>query len=180
MTLESKRCILKPASISEIKFAINNPDKLLKKLDLTSSPNWPTKEFSISAPWAIVGIESKPPQSIQRGSWWLWWIILKPSASNLDKGRIIGHVGFKGAPNIYGALEVTYSLDPTYRKLGLCTEATQALIKWGFKQKNVKKVMADTTVDNIASQRTLKKLGFKQIKPIEQEIELCYELKKAA
>lgn len=70
----------------------------------------------------------------------------------------IGGVGFKGAPRD-GRVEVGYGLAPSARGHGYAAEALAALLTVAADQ-GVTTVIADTTEDNVASQRTLARTGF--------------------
>jgi RimJ/RimL family protein N-acetyltransferase len=78
--------------------------------------------------------------------------------TRLADGRAIGGLGFKGRPQ-GGCAEIGYGLVPSARGHGYAAEAVIALL--GVAAGNgVARVVADTTVDNIASQRTLIRAGF--------------------
>ncbi len=57
--------------------------------------------------------------------------------------------------------EVCYMIDKDYRKKGYATEASKIIIDFCFKRLGFHKMYADTDPDNKASQKVLKKLGFK-------------------
>jgi RimJ/RimL family protein N-acetyltransferase len=73
-------------------------------------------------------------------------------------GRAVGGVGFKGQPD-GGSVEIGYGLAPSARGLGYAAEAVIALLTVAAGH-GISKVIADTTLDNIASQRTLVHAGF--------------------
>jgi RimJ/RimL family protein N-acetyltransferase len=73
-------------------------------------------------------------------------------------GLAVGGVGFKGAPND-GRVEIGYGLAPSSRGHGYAAEALIALLGVAATY-GVVKVTADTTLDNVASQRTLVRAGF--------------------
>jgi RimJ/RimL family protein N-acetyltransferase len=73
-------------------------------------------------------------------------------------GLAVGGAGFKGLPR-GGSAEVGYGLAPSARGHGYATEALTALLTLAANH-GVATVLADTTDDNIASQRTLARAGF--------------------
>ena len=79
--------------------------------------------------------------------------------TRLADGRAIGGAGFKGQP-VDGAVEIGYGLSPSARGHGYAAEAVVALLGVATDH-GLSKVRADTTVDNIASQRTLLAAGFR-------------------
>jgi len=79
--------------------------------------------------------------------------------SRLADGLAVGGIGFKGRPD-GGSVEVGYGLVPSARGQGYAAEAVIALLGVATGQ-GLTKVIADTTLDNIASQRTLVRAGFR-------------------
>lgn len=74
-------------------------------------------------------------------------------------GRAIGGIGFKDQPRD-GSVEVGYGLVPSARGQGYAAEALNALLHLAARH-GVTRVAADTDEDNIASQRTLERAGFR-------------------
>ncbi|MGW1341048.1 GNAT family N-acetyltransferase [Kribbella sp. NPDC002412] len=75
-------------------------------------------------------------------------------------GKAIGGIGFKGQPD-EGCVEVGYGLAPSARGHGYAAEALGALLNVAASH-GLSRVVADTTGDNIASQRTLECAGFRR------------------
>ncbi|UCG36966.1 MAG: GNAT family N-acetyltransferase [Candidatus Bathyarchaeota archaeon] len=59
-------------------------------------------------------------------------------------------------------LEIGYSLIPSERGKGYCTEAVQIMVDYLFLSRDVIRVQACTDTRNVASQRVLEKAGFKK------------------
>jgi RimJ/RimL family protein N-acetyltransferase len=76
-------------------------------------------------------------------------------------GHAIGGVGFKGQPD-GGSIEIGYGLAPSARGNGYAAEALTALLSIAAAH-GLLTVRADTTLDNIASQRTLVRAGFQLV-----------------
>ncbi|MGA9078028.1 MAG: GNAT family N-acetyltransferase [Acidimicrobiales bacterium] len=81
--------------------------------------------------------------------------------TRLADGQAIGGIGFKGPPD-GGCVEIGYGLAPSARGHGYAAEAVAALLAMAADH-GVSRVIADTTVDNIASQRTLVRAGFRLV-----------------
>lgn len=79
----------------------------------------------------------------------------------LADGRAIGGLGFKGQPD-GGCVEIGYGLVPSARGHGYAAEAVVAILTVAAEQ-GLSRVIADTTPDNIASQRTLVRAGFRLV-----------------
>jgi RimJ/RimL family protein N-acetyltransferase len=76
-----------------------------------------------------------------------------------EDGLAVGGIGFFGAPDATGEVELGYGLVEAARGVGLATEALQAASDTAFEHGAVS-IAADTTLDNRASQRVLEKAGF--------------------
>lgn len=81
--------------------------------------------------------------------------------TRLADGRAVGGIGFKGQPD-GGCVEIGYGLAPSARGHGYAAEAAVALLAVAAEH-GLSKVIADTTLDNIASQRTLSRAGFRLV-----------------
>ena len=77
-----------------------------------------------------------------------------------ESGLVVGGVGFYGGPDPDGRINVGYGIASGFRGRGLTTEALIGLIEVAARDNRVTCVVADTLVDNIASQRVLEKAGF--------------------
>lgn len=84
--------------------------------------------------------------------WGPWLAVLK------SDGTVIGDLGFKGAPDEKGSVEIGYGLLVEYWNQGYATEAVGALMEWAWEQ-GVRKIKAETLPDNPGSIRVLEKLG---------------------
>lgn len=82
--------------------------------------------------------------------------------TRLIDGRAIGGVGFKGQPD-GGCGEIGYGLAPSARGHGYTAEAVIAVLTMAAEH-GLSKVIADTTLDNIASQKTLTRSGFSLVR----------------
>jgi RimJ/RimL family protein N-acetyltransferase len=78
--------------------------------------------------------------------------------SRQSDGHAIGGIGFKGRPRD-GTVEIGYGLAPSARGHGYAAEAINALLTVAAAN-GISKVRADTTIDNVASQRSLMRAGF--------------------
>jgi RimJ/RimL family protein N-acetyltransferase len=81
--------------------------------------------------------------------------------TRLSDGRAVGGVGFKGQPD-GGRVEIGYGLAPSARGDGYAAEAVVALLTVAADH-GLSRVIADTLLSNIASQRTLIRAGFRLV-----------------
>ena len=79
---------------------------------------------------------------------------------SLASGLTIGGIGFKGAPDGEGTVEIGYGIDAAYQGNGYATEAVNGMVKWAFAQENVRCVTAQTEQDNNRSKKVLRNNGF--------------------
>jgi RimJ/RimL family protein N-acetyltransferase len=81
--------------------------------------------------------------------------------TRLSDGQAVGGIGFKGQPE-GGSVEIGYGLAPSARGHGYAAEAVIALLTLATEH-GLTRVVADTTLDNVASQRTLMRAGFRLV-----------------
>jgi len=91
--------------------------------------------------------------------------------SDRATGQAIGSIGFFGPPDEHGQVTIGYGLVEQYRSRGLGTEALLAMVGYCRTRPGVSVVLADTDLDNKASQRVLEKAGFGFVRA---DDELCY------
>ena len=86
-----------------------------------------------------------------------FWIVIDKSSNT-----IVAELGFKGAPDRLGIVEIGYGTMPVNRSKGYMTEAVGGLIGWAFFRDDIKCVLAETDETNAASIRVVEKNGFEQ------------------
>ena len=89
-----------------------------------------------------------------REHWAADWLIC------LRDGTAVGGIGFKGAPDANGDVELGYGIDEPYRRRGYAAEAAGAMLTWALAQPGVKRILAQAELDNEISQKVLMKNGF--------------------
>ena len=87
------------------------------------------------------------------------WYALWNLERNDESKAIVGYLSFRGLGND-GILEIGYGTNPEYENQGYMTEAVSAVVRWASVQAGVTRIEAETTADNLASQRVLQKTGF--------------------
>ena len=86
-------------------------------------------------------------------------------------GQTIGTAGFYGPPDESGQVTIGYGLVDQEWGNGYGTEAVTGLIEICRDDGAISAILADTDLDNIASQRVLEKNGFDRVRTTE---EYCY------
>ncbi len=85
--------------------------------------------------------------------WLTYWLMV-----HADVG--IGLIGYKGAPDPDGEVEMGYGIDETYWGQGFTTEAVGGMVDWALAQTACRRVTAKVNLDNPASVRVLQKNNF--------------------
>jgi ribosomal-protein-alanine N-acetyltransferase len=153
--LETSRLKLVPLTHEQLLLYKNHPQALAANLNL----NYLERQNDPSVIHELAGATNfwlkntkKHPQQFE---WFTTWeIILK--AENVA----IGGIGFSGLPDIEGKSMTGYGLDMRYYGRGIATEALTAMIAWAFQNQDLKKIIADTPIQHVASQRVLLKNNF--------------------
>jgi ribosomal-protein-alanine N-acetyltransferase len=81
---------------------------------------------------------------------------------NLGARRVIGSVGFHGAPNEDGQVEIGYHVEPGFRRRGFATEAVRALLEWAAAEHGIRRFRASVLPSNEPSLAVVARLGFRQ------------------
>lgn len=150
--ITTERLYLLPFTIQIAKEVLDKQFTSLSKLGLNLADGWPDEEFMECLPRIIDKLEQVPAPS----GFESWMIIDK------DRKTLVGDVGFKGAPDAAGLVDLGYAITASERRKGYAVEAVEALIKWAFKQPEVKMITAKCKHVNAASTKTLMHLGFYQ------------------
>ena len=77
---------------------------------------------------------------------------------------VVGSADFKNVPNEKGEVEIGYGLGAEYEHNGYMTEAVKGMCAFALAREDITAVIAETEVDNFASQRVLQRCGFKKYK----------------
>lgn len=108
--------------------------------------------------------------------WWCWYFVRSDEATG--ERVLVGDGGFKGPPAPDGTVQIGYSVLHSFRNKGYATEAVRALLSWALQRSGVKRVVAETAVDNRASIRVLDKAGFAAVGEGSMEGLLRFEVVK--
>jgi RimJ/RimL family protein N-acetyltransferase len=95
--------------------------------------------------------------SLQR---WLGRAIVRADADGTR--RVIGTIGFHGAPDAQRRLEIGYSVHPGERRHGYAREAVRAMFDWAAREHDVRRFIASVSPTNEASLGLVRSLGFEQ------------------
>jgi len=93
---------------------------------------------------------------LKQDGWVQFAIALKES------DQLIGDLGCHIKKDDERQARIGFTLDSKHWRKGYITEIIPCLLEYLFEDMNIHRVAADCDVDNIASQRTLDKLGFRR------------------
>ncbi len=95
-------------------------------------------------------------QDYQKGPFGRWGIVY----TNTEE--LIGNCLLRPLMEQPEVMEIGYSIKPDFWGKGLGTEIATALVNYGFSKTNADEISALTEIENISSQKVLKKSGFLQ------------------
>ena len=146
-TIETERLLLR-------RFLYTDDDAMLKywiadeKIQsMYSEPVYTTKE-------AVKELLDKYIGSYENEDYYRWAIILK------ETGECIGQIAYFLEDSKNHFAEIEYCIGSTFQCKGYATEATKAVIRYGFEKMNLHKVQICTKEINAASKRVIEKCGF--------------------
>lgn len=96
--------------------------------------------------------------------WWLYYVLQAESL----RPTLVGTVSYKGPPN-EGVVEIGYSVVSSWRRRGVATEASRALIDAAW-QRGAEVVLAHTFEHLKPSIGVLRKLGFQPAESSEPDV----------
>jgi RimJ/RimL family protein N-acetyltransferase len=147
---------LVPATAALLRAELTVPSELARLLAGTVPPQWPPPLYERPhIQWAFEQLQRDPSLT-----GWLAWFWLKRPEQPGHPSTLVGLGGFKGKPDPHGAVEMGYSILPPFQRLGLGTEAVNALSIWALEDPRVSRVFAETLPELPASIRVLQKCGF--------------------
>jgi ribosomal-protein-alanine N-acetyltransferase len=91
---------------------------------------------------------------------WLGRLMILPD-ENGDR-RAIGTIGFHGAPDDQGRLEVGYRVEAPYRRQGYAREAVRAMFDWAAETHGIHRYVASVSPTNAPSLQLIAGFGFVQ------------------
>lgn len=150
--ITTERLYLLPFTMEIAKEVMEGEFTALSKLGLTPGEGWPDEELKEALPRIIANLEL-----VGEPSGFESWMVIEKTSKTL-----IGDVGFKGRPAPGGMIDLGYGIINAARRKGYANEAAESMIKWAFKQPEVKMITARCHDENDASTKTLESLGFYQ------------------
>ncbi len=76
--------------------------------------------------------------------------------------RVIGSIGFHGAPDDRGRVEIGYRVEPEHRRRGFARESVQAMFDWAAATHGIRRFVASISPTNAPSLQLAAGFGFVQ------------------
>jgi RimJ/RimL family protein N-acetyltransferase len=149
--IETERLILFALTRDQLELALSDVNLLAAELKIQVAPD----VFSEESRQAMTIKISRMDHAERRLHPWYTYFLLVREVDRVA----VGVCGFKGAPTLFGSVELGYAMHEDFRNYGYMTEAVRALVDWAFEHENCTRVTAETLPDNYASQRVLQKAG---------------------
>ena len=141
-----------PATLDLLRAARRGSADLACALSAQVTPAWPPEYLDDAA---LAWTEEKVAAGISDPHWWMYFAVLRAG----DARVLIGSCGYKGPPEAH-AVELGYGVVAEYRRRGLASEMTEALVAQAFAVAQVRTVLAETLAGGAASQAVLRRCGF--------------------
>ncbi|MBG1242492.1 GNAT family N-acetyltransferase [Nostoc sp. NZL] len=150
----TQRLELLPCSLEVAQAVVTrNKSQIEKLLGVRVPDDWYGSEVLDIFPMYAQMLIDDPSQL----GWGVWLMI------HIADSTLIGDLGFIGKPDQTGTVEMGYEVLSAYRQQGFAFEAVEALVDFAFTQQELKRIIAHTPDDHVASIRILEKLGMQQI-----------------
>lgn len=146
-TIETERLILRRFEYSDDEAMLRYWIADEKIQSLYSEPVYSTKE-------AVKELLDKYIGSYEISDYYRWAIVEK------NAGECIGQIAYFLVDNKNHFAEIEYCIGSDYQCKGLATEATKAVIRYGFEKMNLHKIQICTKTINVPSKRVIEKCGF--------------------
>jgi RimJ/RimL family protein N-acetyltransferase len=88
----------------------------------------------------------------------------------LADGKIAGEIGLEHPSICRSHYNVGFSVAPKLRNQGICTEALKQVVRFGFEELKIHRIVGDNDSDNPASGRVFEKAGFKKDGVFKEEV----------
>lgn len=152
LKLESLSLIVLPLTAEQLQLFMADPHQYASSLGY---PGYTPEPANADLSDALCKMAKSIAESPQHWPWNSNWAII----SKLDNA-VVGGIDFHGPPNSEGQAEVGYGLDSAFRGNGLMSQALSLMAAWAFTHPEVRTLLAETEMGNLASQRVLQRGGF--------------------
>ncbi|TAE31120.1 MAG: N-acetyltransferase [Cytophagales bacterium] len=150
--IDTERLTIQPLTLDQLRLHVADNTQLETELGLIPGHRKVVEPLlSIITHFTVPRLKDPELDPLYHTIWIAW---------DRQTRHIVADAKFKGEPDETGTVEIGYGTYPAFQSLGYMTEVVRGLVDWVGQKPGVLRVMADTDVDNLASQRVLQKNGF--------------------
>ncbi|WP_313072296.1 GNAT family N-acetyltransferase [Lacrimispora sp.] len=153
--IETNRLELIPLPPNALKLCVENLAELEKEMNC-SYQGEPLEGYLLAIIKSQLDLVQRDPDNY---IWHSIWLLIR----NTDR-VVIGSAAFKNTPDVDMEVEIGYGLGKAFEHNGYMTEAVKAMCDWALMQGTITHVIAETYLNGFASQRILKRCGFKEVR----------------
>lgn len=157
----SPRILLRPLTVEEIVLYLREDFSFEKHFGLTEHPRQVPPALRIAMEERTIPNLQKFPE---HHLFYTHWNVVDTGLNTMVAGIIL-----KGPPNENGEVEIGYGTLSDFTGRDYMKETVKIFCEWVFKQEGVKKIIAVTSPENIASQKILEWNGFEMVKKEEKD-----------
>ncbi|WP_052732487.1 GNAT family N-acetyltransferase [Hymenobacter terrenus] len=150
------RLLILAASRALLTAELHKPQYFPVLLGAALPADWPPGEYDDEA--RIFFLEQLTAGGRTAAGWYSWYALRKATAD--EPRTLIGAGGFMGPPDAIGTAEIGYSIAADWRGRGLAIELVAGLVQQAANTGMVRRLIAHTAADNIASQQVLLRNDF--------------------
>jgi len=170
--LETERLLIRPFTMEDLDVIHHILDVELRTADFGSEQAKTREERERWLQWTVLGYDElarlyQPPYGDRA-------VVLKSTQQVMGACGFVPSLGpFGHLPSLHATSQdalahlyspefgLYYALSPAYQRQGYATEAAQALINYAFTQLHLKRIVATTTSENVASTGVMRKVGMR-------------------
>jgi ribosomal-protein-alanine N-acetyltransferase len=158
-TIRTARLELVAARLELFEAELSGHELLGLTLGAIVPPSWPPGEYDRNAAAYFRDRLFEAGEAV--APWYAWYAICLARPDRA--ATLIGCGGFFGPPTPDGTVEIGYSIVPECRRLGYATEMVRALMAHAFATPEVRRILAEADVENLASITVLNRCGFRRM-----------------
>jgi ribosomal-protein-alanine N-acetyltransferase len=167
--IETKRLILKPLSLEQLKKYIKCDNSLEAELNLNESSRTISSELKEAFEQTILPNVADESKNYLYSTLW--------TAVSKFENKIVGDLCIVGEPNTKGEMEIGYGTYDEFQNQGFMTEIVSGIIEWAKSQDKVRAIVASTDKTNKASFKVLEKNSFQKTGETEELFNWKLEIK---
>lgn len=153
------RLLLLAASRALLTAELHKPQYFPTLLGAALPADWPPGEYDRDA--MTYFLEKLTAGGRDAAGWYGWYALRK--AEGDTPRTLVGSGGFTGPPDAAGTAEIGYSIAADWRGQGLATELVSGLVQQAAATGQVRRLVAHTQPENLASQYVLLRNGFTSV-----------------